>query len=232
MAIRQDTSGSDAELPFAIYNNNNVPQTGFTFSAGQVKIKAPGDVAFSNATLGNIVECGHGQYAVQLTSAQTASEGSVLVFFSDGTNRDFSNYEMIASSTDEVLEIPFSIYNGSGVGVTGFTFSPGDVEIRLPGGSFSAADEGNVVEYGLGQYALVLTSAQRLSPGAIMLFFSDGVNQDYFGYELNAADAGTDTTPADLPDPVPAPAASDLLDEYDHVAAMLDRLPEYARQEI
>lgn len=238
MPILVNASGTEAELPFAIYDNDGVPQTGYSFTLGDVQVRAPGDVAFSDVATSDIYECGHGQYVVRLSAAQTADEGAVLVYFSDGANRDFAGYEMVCTGTDEVLEIPFAIYAGTDTvldGVEGYSFTTGDVEIRLPGQtSFSNATVANIVEYGLGQYALVLTELERADPGAIMIFFSDGVNKDYFGYELNATD--TTGTGGVTPDPEPtlpvlAPAAAPELEPFSHVAAMLDLLPEYARQE-
>lgn len=234
MPILINTSGSEAELPFSIFDNDNTPVTGYSFSTGDVKVRVPGGV-FVDADISNIVECGNGQYVLQLEASQTATEGAVFVAFSDGSERDFFGYEMVTSATDEVLEIPFSVYDGDGVGQTGITFSPGDLTIRMPGQtSFSSADEGNIEEVGFGQYVLVLTEGERAVPGAIFVYYDDGINQRYYGYELNATETesvggggGGETL-----DPIPVIVASPTITVYAHAQSMLNRLPEYARKEV
>lgn len=231
MSIAVGASGSEAEFPFAIYDNDNVPQTGYSFSTGDVMLRLPGGVLV-NATIGNIVECGNGQYVLQLTAGETATEGAACIVFDDGVNRVYSEFEMIASTTDQVLEIPFAIYDGDMVGQAGFSFSPGDLTIRLPGQtSFSNATLANVEDLGAGQYVLVLTEPERTDPGAIMVFFSDGVNQDYYRYELNSRDQSS-STPVTPPDPIPVPNPTVTLALVAHAEAAIRRLPEYARQDV
>ena len=230
MAILRNASGSDAEFPFAIYDNDNVPQNGYSFSTGDVKYRAPGGVLV-DADVGNIVGCGNGQYVLQLTGAQTSVEGTACIVFDDGVNRPYAEFELIASSTDAVLEIPFSVYDGDMVGQPGLTFSAGDLKIRLPNQtSFSNATLANIEDLGGGQYVLTLSDGERSAPGAIMVYFDDGVNQPYWRYELNSiADEPAVVTP---PSPVPSPAAGAVIPVYAHAQAMLDRLPEYAKQEV
>lgn len=230
MAILKGSSGSDAEFPFAIYDNDNVPQNGYSFSTGDVKYRAPGG-SLVDADVANIKPCGNGQYVLQLTGAQTAAEGAACIVFDDGVNRPYAEFEMIASGVDEVLEIPFSVYNGSMVGQAGLAFTLGDLKIRLPNQtSFSNATLANIDDLGGGQYVLTLTAGERSTPGAIMVYFDDGVNQPYWRYELNAvADVPAVVTP---PSPIPLPAAGAEIAVYAHAQAMLDRLPEYAKQEV
>lgn len=77
-------SGDQAELPFSIYHNMS-PVTGYTFTdngdgtTSEVQIRLPGGV-FEDVEIANIVEWGNGQYAVQLTAAQTANPGKVSIY--------------------------------------------------------------------------------------------------------------------------------------------------------
>lgn len=232
MAILQNASGSEAELPFSIYDNDNVPITGHVFVAGEVRVRVPGGT-FVDADTANILECGLGQYVLQLTEMQTGTEGAVVVHFESSGLRTWVNYEMISSDGDEVLEIPFAIYDGDGLGVEGFSFSTGDVKIRLPNEmAFVNADVANIDELGAGQYVLVLDVAQRAEPGAIFVYFSDGANQPYYGYELNVIDTIPDEDDDETPTPIPVPNPEVQVSYVAHAQAMLDRLPEYAKQDV
>lgn len=61
-------------------------------------------------------------------------------------------------------EIEFSLTDASGP-VTGKSWSTGELKLRLPGGTFSNATVANIVEYGLGKYALQLTAAETATAG-------------------------------------------------------------------
>lgn len=82
MTIDVGASGSQAEIPFSLYDDaTGAPVTGRVWIAGDVKVRLPG-VAYANATVGNIVEWGNGQYALQLTAGQTANPGKASIYVS------------------------------------------------------------------------------------------------------------------------------------------------------
>lgn len=236
MGILQGASGSEAELPFAIYDGDGEPVEGHVVGTGDLKLRLPGATSFTNANVANVLEVGHGQYVLQLTSEETADEGMAFVVYNDGSNRFWSSYEPIVSDGDELLELPFAVYS-SGSPVTEATFNDGDLQVRLPGGAFLDADTGAILECGLGQYVLVLTPEQRAEPGAVFVYFDDGANDRYYGYELNMLDngnegGGTDPDPDPTPDPIPVPNPEMQITYVSHVAAALSRFPEYAKQEV
>lgn len=61
-------------------------------------------------------------------------------------------------------EITFSL-TVAGSPVTGKVWSTGELKLRLPGGTYANATVANIVEYGLGKYAVQLTSSETANPG-------------------------------------------------------------------
>ncbi len=228
MPILKGSSGTDAELVFAVYTNDNQPVDGHSFVTGQVKVRLPGSGSFVNATIGNIQGCGKGQYVLRLTSAQTNVSGLIAIKFSDGVNRDSVNYDVIGSDSTTLSEVLFEVKDGL-TGMGGVSFSVGDVEVRAPGGSaFTDADLAQVTDLGEGLYAYQLTPAQQEEAGAYMVYYS-GTYDPYYGYEHSVGVASVTPTP---PDPLPAPAEEVLIAYTSHGEAMLARLCEYSKADV
>lgn len=227
--IKKSASGNDAELPFAIYDNDNLPINGFVFTTGQVKVRLPGAVSFVNADILNIVSVGKGQYVLKLTSVQTNVAGLITIKFSDGVNRTWVNYEVIGSDSVSLTEVLFNVNNGL-TGVPGVVFGVGDIEVRVPGGvAFANADMSQVTDLGEGLYSYALTPAQKLVAGAYFVHY-EGVYDPYYVYEHNIGNV-SEVTPTP-PTPIPAPAATPDIPLTAHGAAMLLRLCEYSKQEV
>lgn len=228
--IKKSSSGNDAELPFAIYDNDNVPVNGFSFTTGQVKVRLPGAVAFVNADILNIVGCGKGQYVLKLTSVQTNVAGLITIKFSDGVNRTWVNYEVIGSDSVSLTEVLFNVNNGL-TGIPGAVFGVGEIEVRVPGGvAFANADLAQVTDLGEGLYSYALTPAQQLVAGAYFVHY-EGTYDPYYGYEHNIGDVSVAATPSP-PTPIPTVAVTPPIPYTLHGSAMLLRLCEYSKQEV
>lgn len=97
-------SGAQAEIPFSLYDTTTgAPILAHSFSAGEVKVKLPG-VAYANATVGNIVEWGNGQYVLQLTALETANPGKVSIYISiAGIAAEYGPEEIRASTINDII---------------------------------------------------------------------------------------------------------------------------------
>jgi hypothetical protein len=97
-------SGAQAEIPFSLFDNTTgAPVTGHAWIAGEVKVRVPGG-SFVNATIGNIVEWGNGQYALQLTALQTASPGKVSIYvLVTGAQADYGPEEIKSSVATDIV---------------------------------------------------------------------------------------------------------------------------------
>lgn len=119
--------GSQAEIPFAIYDGNGKPVLGYSFldagdgTASEVQVRVPGGT-FVNVPLTSIVEWGKGQYAVQLTSTQTASPGKVSIHVDiPGHNIQYSPEEIVShdSSATVFVEALLSYAHETGATIEG-----------------------------------------------------------------------------------------------------------------
>lgn len=77
--ILKGKSGAEAELPINLFDfSTGEAILGHTFTTGEVLLALPNGV-LEDATPGNIVEKGHGRYALQLTGAETSTSGAVVL---------------------------------------------------------------------------------------------------------------------------------------------------------
>lgn len=88
-----------------------------------------------------------------------------------------------------LAEVPFSLYDGDGAPVSGYSWTDAgggltaQVQVFVPGGSFTNATIANIVSKGNGQYALQLTAGQTATPGKVYLYVSVASHSAYWGPE-------------------------------------------------
>lgn len=84
-------------------------------------------------------------------------------------------------------EIPFFLPLSSdplgATGLTGHVFTLGEVQLRLPGGSFGNATVANIVEKGFGRYCVQLQSSQTMMAGLAYVQATVSGAQPYTGTE-------------------------------------------------
>ena len=107
--INKGYSGKDAEFPFHLPSSSNplTPVTGHSFSTGEVQIRVAGG-SLVNADVTLVVEIGNGDYALQLTGAQTAATGKAFLYVNVSGAQVYSGFEdvldigaiMLAASHD------------------------------------------------------------------------------------------------------------------------------------
>lgn len=193
MIALNETSAAAAEVPFFLPLTTSpiVPGlTGHSFSSGEVTICLPGGSFFSVST-SQIVEKGYGRYCVQLTALQCTVPGLVYVHASVSSAQPYNGNETIGSSGGDLQVsvggyIPFFLPNATnpvyGSPVTGHSFSTGEVQLCLPGGSYANASTSNIIELGNGAYALLVTAGQAASRGKAFIYTNVSGAQPYEGY--------------------------------------------------
>jgi hypothetical protein len=102
---------------------------------------------------------------------------------------------MIAlNETNEyAAEIPFTLPLASDplTGLTGWAFTLGEVQIKLPGaGSWINVAVNKIVEKGYGRFCARLTAAQCTTAGPVAIFAEVSGAQPFFGYETIATLGG------------------------------------------
>jgi len=162
-------SSAAAEVPVHLATPSNplTPVTGYGWSTGDLQVFWPGTGSFVNAPTGNIVEKGFGDYALQGTSTNTSVAGCVYVYAEPSVSQPFRGVEFVTDPNDPAIhEVPFTLMSLSNpvyTGVTGHSFTLGEVQICFAGGSYANVPTSQIVEKGYGMYAVVLTSPQRLN---------------------------------------------------------------------
>jgi hypothetical protein len=121
-------SGAQAELPFSLYDDSTgAPVTGHSWvDAGggltaELQLRVPAG-SYTNSTIANIVEWGNGQYALQLTSGETATAGKVAIYISiSGVSAQFGPEEIRSSSTATAVRDAILDYShDTGLTIRGF----------------------------------------------------------------------------------------------------------------
>jgi hypothetical protein len=101
---------------------------------------------------------------------------------------------MIAlNETDEsAAEVPFFLPDNANLpnGLAGITFTLGDVQIKLPGGSWISVALIKIREIGFGQYCARLTAAQTVTAGTVYIRATVTGAQPYFGSEIISDQGG------------------------------------------
>lgn len=175
-------SGGAAEIVFHLASDADplAPVTGHSFGGGpttsDVLLWVPNTGVFTPATVAHIVEKGYGDYALQLTSTESALAGTAVVFaYVTGTSQPMRAFDFITDPSDPAIHsMPFvltpiddPIY---GVG-TGITFSLGEVRIRFNGDlSYSDVVLDQLAELGHNVYAVKLTAAQRVNVNVALVY--------------------------------------------------------------
>lgn len=70
------------------------------------------------------------------------------------------------------------------MGLTGHSFTLGEVEIKLPGLAWANATVAKIVEKGYGRYAVRLTNSQTLVAGDVFIRATVATTQGYFGSDV------------------------------------------------
>ena len=197
-----------AEVPFFLPLSTdpiNSGLTGHSFSSGEVVMQLPGG-AFFNVSVGQIVEKGFGQYAVQLNSGQTGTAGTVYIRAVISGAQPYTGTEEIANAEGEIFlnasdVVPFFLPNATdpvnGSPVTGHSFSSGEIKVCLPGSnSFINATVGDISEVGHGLYELAISGSETATRGKIYLFAFVSGSQRYGSFEsILPASSGSLPTP-------------------------------------
>jgi hypothetical protein len=92
---------------------------------------------------------------------------------------------MIAlNETNEyAAEVAFTLFSGISP-ITGWSFTLGEVQIKLPGGAWTDATLIKIVEKGYGRYAVRLTAAQCLTAGDVYIKAIVAGAQNYYGSDV------------------------------------------------
>lgn len=236
-----ELSPAAAEVQFRLLDVTNPifnQITGHDFSnnqsTGEVRMQLPGGVWF-NPVGSQIVEKGHGWYAVQLSSSQTTTAGLIALHVVvtgaqpifdveeiDISGGDFANNETTA-------QIPFFLPNATdpinGAPITGHVFVAGEVQICFPGSVFANANLANIVELGYGGYALKLSQSQTLARGKIYLYVNIGSSSEPAGVVATCLSATASAAAAASGTVVTAVSTAGYPAQIDHIAAGVRRLP-------
>lgn len=221
-------SGSAAELFFQLSNasNPNVPVTGVDFTAGDyVYAWYPKTGVFAAASPSQIVEKGLGTFAVQMTSSQSAQDGTAYVFaLIPSVSQPFrGSVDIVNPASPARWELPFTVmpladpvYDADGVGLD-WPFTLGQVQQRFStDGSFSDALLGNIVQRGYNMYAVELTSTQRASDvnAALVAFNASGMVPVVSEWDMIVASySGGPTPPPPTPTPYVPPVSTGPVDQ-------------------
>lgn len=180
--IPQNASGVAAEIGFNLFDaNTGNPITdkgsiGNPWVAGEIKLALPGG-AFGDANVANIRNLGRGKYALQLTAAETAIAGMVVV------DVDTTNGYRADSWTDYITSTGIAIAQGAsgihaemlinlydatdGHPILLHPWVAGELLISTPGNAFGNATVANIRELGRGKYALQLTALETGTDGRV-----------------------------------------------------------------
>lgn len=221
-----ETVPSAAEVPFFLPLSSDPINSGLTLhdftnnaSTGEVQIKLPGG-NFFNVLGSQIVEKGFGRYCVQLTSAQTANAGTVYirVVISGNTGQPYSGFEPIGTAPGDIAVggsgvFVFGLPNASdpifGAPITGHSFTLGEVQICVPGGSYANASLSDIAEIGDGLYTLTLHGTATANRGKDFVYVNVSGSQRFEGYAtiLGAGSSGATTIDYVTPSPNTTPGS-------------------------
>jgi hypothetical protein len=186
--LQNETLVNAREIPFHLADANDpigAWLTGYAWpSVGggltdKLQVRLPGG-AYTNATIANIREIGFGDYALQLALADTATRGTVGLFWQAVGAQPGTTAEIIASISDGIMvgetddtrrELWFHMPSDNDplTGVAGHVWAAGEVKIAAPGGIYVDADVARVVDKGNGDYALRLTDLEVANRGKVYL---------------------------------------------------------------
>lgn len=221
-----ETEPAAAEVPFFLpltTNPINAGLTGHAFVLGEVQINIPDGGGWINAPLGQIVEKGFGRYCVQLTEAQCTNAGMVYirVVISGGAAQPYSGDEEIGTLGGDIPVdgsdvFVFDLPNGTdpvfGTPVTGHSFTAGEVQICLPGGTYANANLSDITEVGNGLYNLAVHGASTANRGKAFVYVSVAGSQRFEGYLTILDPASGGPLPEVVYSPTGVPA-SDIDDQ-------------------
>lgn len=205
--------------------------TGFTPSAGQLKISKSG-AAPVNGT-GTWAEVSSGVYTYTATQAETVTYGYLLLIVNGFGG---SQYVWVEEITGHITEgatdvsarrIPIYL-TLTGTPVTGFSLVTlaSQSTISVNGAAF-AAGTGSFAETGLGAYYYQADTTEVADAGALVIK-TIGAGHDNYVYIQTIHSTETEVADAD-PEPIAAPFTTEGLGTLDHVTDALKRLCEYAK---
>lgn len=173
--------------------------TGYVFALGEVQIKlSPADLVWINVPisgpLSQVVERGHGWYAIRLTPAQRAAATTVVYQFvsiSDpGNTQPDRGTETIGDLSGDIPEggtglVIFFLADQTnpvyGAPLVGHVFTSGEVEISLPNDAFALVAPADIVECGGGVYGAICTGVRR---GKVIVYANVTGAQPSSGYKM------------------------------------------------
>ncbi len=217
----------------AVYllDSTNTPVTGFTPSAGQLKISKSGAAPVNGA--GTWAEVSAGVYTYTCTQAETVTYGYILLII-NGFGGD--QYVWIEEITGHITEgateigarrVPIYL-TLTGTPVTGFSLVTlaSHSTISVNGAAF-AAGTGAYAETGLGAYYYEAATTDVDEAGALVIK-TIGAGHDNYVYIQTIHSSLIEEEDED-PEPIAAPFTTEGLDTLDHVTDALNRLCEYAK---
>lgn len=252
MNYNEDTAAL-RRIPIYLVDVLGAPVPGLTLTGSEVQVSKSGD-AFVNGG-GSVTEVGSGYYYYEATQAETATDSFIVLKIVDGslTARpyvyfvDIGDRIEVGEATASARRLPIYLVDSSGDPVTGLTLSGSEVQLSILGAAF-ANGTGTVTPTGSGVYYYELAEAEVADVGTHVLkvvdvaampyIFSYEVFEPsaeatdcggYFGAYFGMCDGDAEVDEDDTPVSVPAPIVSDDQTTHDHVARVIDRLPQFAK---
>lgn len=189
------------------------PKLGHVFTLGEVRIKLTPASSWINVALVNIVERGHGWYAIRLTTAQRAAAGVIAYeAVCAGAQPDRGTETLDDELGGDIAEggsglIPFFLADETdpiyGTPLEGHTFTLGEVELGLPDDAFGDVDPTTgIVEIGGGLYGVLVADPQTAKRGKAIVVADVAGAQRFSGYRTILGDgSGSSVTPPVLAPP-------------------------------
>lgn len=215
-----------------------VGKTGHVFVLGEVQYKFSGDVSWTDVPLDQIVEKGHGWYAIRLLVGQCAVANMVSYVANCADAQPDKGTETIDVLGGDIPQngegvLPFYLPNEAdpifGAPVTGYDFGAGPttslVQLLLPDGAFADANVSDIVERGNGLYWLVIGTTQTTKRGKAGIY-ADVPGAQIFSGHRTILGAGSISAATDevSPTPIPTPIVFGDPEYVDHEAIAITRL--------
>lgn len=202
-----EINSAAAEVPFFLPLSTDPINSGLTghnftnnASTGEVQIQLPGG-SFFNVPGSQIVEKGFGRYCVRLLPSQCLVAGLVYVIAIVANAQPYNGTETIGTAGGDMApgttgSIVFFLPNPTnpvfGTPVNNWTFTAGQVQLCLPGGSYANANLANVSFIGNGAYALALSPTDSVNRGKAFLYVNIGpTNSQRFETYITILNPGT-----------------------------------------
>ena len=208
---------------YAFHNSGNGPVGAPT--TDELYVRTPGGV-YTEAVISRIIEIGFGDYAYRHTLDEVLVAGDIYLFANPATSQQWTGSESVryqvsgipaGEAADIARQLPFHLpdvnnpltpFNGGAA----YTFTTGQIKLRLPGGVYFNADPSRVLFKGNGDFAYVLDDTGVAARGKV--FFAvvvTGAQTWTQAYDIVGAAAAVLVVTA----PVPVPVGEGLSVEAD-----------------